>query len=172
MGCSSGTTCSRMADVDESKCMGMASVYDTKQPTACVGGCKPESARLGPEMCVFYIFLVIYSLTRSLHLASIAEEETGVLSEDCDNHRDHPCLPSRNPTQPEPSHNHSQPRKDSEDYSLDTIHRLMQHPALLDPMRRPRYPIVLCHGMNTVTVNSSRKYCTSNSFIIHRTIWL
>ena len=30
--------------------------------------------------------------------------------------------------------------------SLDEIHRLMQNPVLYDPLRAPRYPIVLCHG--------------------------
>ncbi|KAG6887327.1 hypothetical protein C0995_016146 [Termitomyces sp. Mi166 len=29
----------------------------------------------------------------------------------------------------------------------DTIHQLMQNPALYDPLRVPRYPIVLCHGL-------------------------
>ncbi|KAG8214675.1 alpha beta-hydrolase [Butyriboletus roseoflavus] len=29
----------------------------------------------------------------------------------------------------------------------DTIHRLMNNPALFDPARAPRYPIVLCHGL-------------------------
>ncbi|KZV64141.1 alpha/beta-hydrolase [Peniophora sp. CONT] len=28
-----------------------------------------------------------------------------------------------------------------------TIHKLMQNPALRDPLRAPRYPIVLCHGL-------------------------
>lgn len=30
---------------------------------------------------------------------------------------------------------------------VDTIHRLMTNPALFEPLRTPRYPIVLCHGM-------------------------
>ncbi|KAI5989111.1 alpha beta-hydrolase [Pisolithus albus] len=29
----------------------------------------------------------------------------------------------------------------------NTIHRLMSNPALFDPIRTPRYPIVLCHGL-------------------------
>lgn len=29
----------------------------------------------------------------------------------------------------------------------DTIHRLMHNPVLYDPLRKPRYPIALCHGM-------------------------
>lgn len=34
---------------------------------------------------------------------------------------------------------------------LDIIHQLIQNPALYDPLRTPRYPIVLCHGNNTCT---------------------
>jgi len=30
--------------------------------------------------------------------------------------------------------------------SPDVIHQLLVHPALFDPIRTPRYPIVLCHG--------------------------
>ncbi|KAI0671133.1 Alpha/Beta hydrolase protein [Trametes maxima] len=29
----------------------------------------------------------------------------------------------------------------------DQIHQLLSHPALYDPIRKPRYPIVLCHGL-------------------------
>ena len=28
----------------------------------------------------------------------------------------------------------------------DQIHLLIRNPALYDPLRKPRYPIVLCHG--------------------------
>lgn len=31
----------------------------------------------------------------------------------------------------------------------DVIHQLMNNPVLHDPLRRPRYPIALCHGMFT-----------------------
>jgi triacylglycerol lipase len=31
--------------------------------------------------------------------------------------------------------------------AADIIHNLLQNPALYDPVRTPRYPIVLCHGM-------------------------
>ena len=30
--------------------------------------------------------------------------------------------------------------------NVDAIHRLMQNPVLYDPLRAPRYPIILCHG--------------------------
>lgn len=38
------------------------------------------------------------------------------------------------------------PRKDKEGGDADIIHQLLQNPALYEPMRKPRYPIVLCHG--------------------------
>jgi triacylglycerol lipase len=34
----------------------------------------------------------------------------------------------------------------------DEIHRLMQNPVLYDPLRAPRYPIVLCHGAPPCTM--------------------
>jgi hypothetical protein len=112
----------------------------------------------------------IYSLTCSIFLVSPAEGGTGLVSEDCDNHRDHTSLPSRDPMQPEPSNNYPHPSKNAEDQTIDTIHRLMQHPALYEPMRRPRYPIVLCHGMKTRC--QFQVYHAPDSFIMHRTIWI
>ena len=52
-----------------------------------------------------------------------------------DGNRDprHRKLPSRDPFR--------QPSKDD-----DTIHKLFMNPVLFDPIRTPRYPIVLCHG--------------------------
>jgi hypothetical protein len=49
------------------------------------------------------------------------------------------------PTSPEPR-GPSERRRDSRE-TLDEIHRLMQNPILYDPLRAPRYPIVLCHGV-------------------------
>ncbi len=37
-------------------------------------------------------------------------------------------------------------RKTSSSWTPDQIHLLMNNPALYDPLRKPRYPIVLCHG--------------------------
>lgn len=34
-----------------------------------------------------------------------------------------------------------------ETMELDTMHQLLQNPALYDPLRVPRNPIVLCHGV-------------------------
>ncbi|KAG2131795.1 alpha beta-hydrolase [Suillus clintonianus] len=39
------------------------------------------------------------------------------------------------------------PKEPSEGDSTDTIHRLLRNPALYDPIRAPRFPIVLCHGL-------------------------
>jgi triacylglycerol lipase len=38
---------------------------------------------------------------------------------------------------------------------LDIIHRLMQHPALYDPVRAPRNPVVLCHGTSSCIPSDS-----------------
>ncbi|KAJ4482510.1 alpha beta-hydrolase [Lentinula aciculospora] len=40
---------------------------------------------------------------------------------------------------------HGPPTEESK--KLDTIHKLLQNPALYDPLRVPRNPIVLCHGL-------------------------
>ncbi|KAI0754565.1 Alpha/Beta hydrolase protein [Daedaleopsis nitida] len=40
---------------------------------------------------------------------------------------------------------HQTPSPDS--CTSDQIHLLINNPALYDPLRRPRYPIVLCHGL-------------------------
>jgi triacylglycerol lipase len=46
-----------------------------------------------------------------------------------------PQLPDQHPTIPK-----------SETKNPDTIHLLLQNPVLCDPIRTPRFPIVLCHG--------------------------
>ena len=42
---------------------------------------------------------------------------------------------------PEPANSGKEDREDR-----DEIHRLIQNPVLYNPLRAPRYPIVLCHG--------------------------
>lgn len=37
-------------------------------------------------------------------------------------------------------------RDTSSSSRCDQIHQLINNPALYDPLRKPRYPIVLCHG--------------------------
>ena len=37
-------------------------------------------------------------------------------------------------------------RAREERHDVDEIHRLIQNPVLYNPLRAPRYPIVLCHG--------------------------
>ncbi|KZP26319.1 alpha/beta-hydrolase [Athelia psychrophila] len=55
-------------------------------------------------------------------------------------------MPSNGPPHPrkEPDR---EPHTEISQESLDTIHRLIQSPVLYDPLRAPRYPIVLCHGL-------------------------
>ncbi|KAF8208344.1 Alpha/Beta hydrolase protein [Mycena galopus ATCC 62051] len=47
------------------------------------------------------------------------------------------------PTPPEPR----RPEMEKNVLELDTIHQLLLHPALFNPLRTPRYPIVLTHGL-------------------------
>jgi hypothetical protein len=49
--------------------------------------------------------------------------------------------PNSGSSPPEPVHRARDGRED-----VDAIHRLMQNPVLYDPLRAPRYPIILCHG--------------------------
>ena len=50
-----------------------------------------------------------------------------------------------NPREPqEPPDPVDRAREERED--VDKIHRLIQNPVLYNPLRAPRYPIVLCHG--------------------------
>ncbi|RDB19050.1 Lipase 2 [Hypsizygus marmoreus] len=48
--------------------------------------------------------------------------------------------------------------KEREARELDTIHQLMQHPALYEPLRTPRYPIVLCHGLYGFNSRGPQKF--------------
>jgi hypothetical protein len=54
--------------------------------------------------------------------------------------RPQPRKPHKSPP-PEP-----RPEIEPDTSELDTIHQLLLHPALFDPLRTPRYPIVLSHG--------------------------
>ena len=44
---------------------------------------------------------------------------------------------------------------------LDIIHQLLRNPTLYDPIRKPRYPIVLCHG--TIPLHISIPFCQPSS---------
>ncbi|TRM62145.1 Alpha/Beta hydrolase protein [Schizophyllum amplum] len=51
------------------------------------------------------------------------------------------------PHGPSPSQPPRPPESDRKRRRTDVIHKLMANPALFDPLRRPRYPLVLCHGL-------------------------
>lgn len=53
---------------------------------------------------------------------------------------------------------HDVPRKER---PPDAIHSLLNSPVLYDPVRRPRYPIALCHGMR----HASSDFVHANLFI-------
>ncbi|KAL0960595.1 hypothetical protein HGRIS_005628 [Hohenbuehelia grisea] len=48
---------------------------------------------------------------------------------------------------PRPSHPEPQPERNGEISPPDLIHDLIANPALYNPLRAPRFPIVLCHGL-------------------------
>lgn len=52
--------------------------------------------------------------------------------------------PNSGPSPPEPSEPVRRAKKERKD--VDEIHRLVQNPVLYNPLRAPRYPIILCHG--------------------------
>ncbi|KAG6820623.1 hypothetical protein H0H93_014226 [Arthromyces matolae] len=56
-----------------------------------------------------------------------------------------PALPPSEPATQAPS-------------TFDTIHLLLQNPALYDPLCTPRYPIVLCHGLYGFDTRGSLKF--------------
>ncbi|KAI0247586.1 Alpha/Beta hydrolase protein [Lactifluus subvellereus] len=58
----------------------------------------------------------------------------------------HSSAPDHRPCLQEPPEPADRDR-DNRREILDEIHRLMQNPVLYDPLRAPRYPIVLCHGL-------------------------
>ncbi|KAF7422796.1 hypothetical protein PC9H_010955 [Pleurotus ostreatus] len=60
-------------------------------------------------------------------------------------HHEPPHEPPRNPHNA-PRHHRRTPRP-KDDTPPDIIHQLLANPALSDPIRTPRYPVVLCHGL-------------------------
>jgi triacylglycerol lipase len=64
----------------------------------------------------------------------------------------HSSSPRRNET---PSQRDSSPLQSNSKHneSDDIIHNLMRNPALRDPIRTPRFPIVLCHGACTLNIS-------------------
>jgi triacylglycerol lipase len=54
--------------------------------------------------------------------------------------------PNPNPGPSPPGPPDPMDRAGEERQNVDEIHRLIQNPVLYNPLRAPRYPIVLCHG--------------------------
>ncbi|KAF8968934.1 hypothetical protein BDZ97DRAFT_1902720 [Flammula alnicola] len=57
-----------------------------------------------------------------------------------------PPSPPQKHFRDEPNQPFDPPNKESREQPPDVIHQLLANPALFDPIRTPRYPIVLCHG--------------------------
>ncbi|KAI1788833.1 alpha/beta-hydrolase [Ganoderma leucocontextum] len=61
-------------------------------------------------------------------------------------------------TEAKDSSRHSPPPADSyKSWTPDQIHLLINNPALYEPLRKPRYPIVLCHGLYGFDVRGPSK---------------
>lgn len=104
------------------------------------------------------------------YLAFTIDKNEIMSTEQSDNHHGFP--PQSRPARHSNLSNHSpQPRKDSEPESLDVIHSLMLHPALYDPIRRPRYPIVLCHGWDPLS-NFGGEHSMIDVLTFRRPLWL
>ncbi|THG98575.1 hypothetical protein EW145_g7402 [Phellinidium pouzarii] len=57
---------------------------------------------------------------------------------------------------PSPSPRLPPPDTNLNEQSLSPIHALMLNPTLFDPIRKPRFPIVLCHGAHFLVLDYSR----------------
>lgn len=60
-------------------------------------------------------------------------------------------LPDIPPPPPPPPPRPSSPSSSPPPPPPDTLHQLLHSPLLFDPVRKPRYPIVLCHGQSSVS---------------------
>ncbi|KAJ7326353.1 Alpha/Beta hydrolase protein [Mycena albidolilacea] len=81
------------------------------------------------------------SFTISMSNLSLRETESG--SDDSGHIPDGLRPTPRKPPKPTPR----RPEVHQDSAELDTIHQLLLNPALFDPLRTPRYPIVLTHGL-------------------------
>ncbi|KAJ7846377.1 Alpha/Beta hydrolase protein [Mycena olivaceomarginata] len=81
------------------------------------------------------------SFTISMSNLSLRETESG--SDDSGHIPDGLRPTPRKPPKPTPR----RPEVHQDSAESDTIHQLLLHPALFDPLRTPRYPIVLTHGL-------------------------
>ncbi|KJA17981.1 hypothetical protein HYPSUDRAFT_79384 [Hypholoma sublateritium FD-334 SS-4] len=58
-----------------------------------------------------------------------------------------PTMPPTSAPEERPPHKVPPKVPEESDLPQDIIHQLLANPALVDPIRTPRYPIVLCHGL-------------------------
>lgn len=72
-----------------------------------------------------------------------------------------PRTPSDQPRKPPPPTFPQQP------HQPDIIHQLISNPTLFDPVRTPRYPIVLCHGSSFYSRRDSSQSFDTTFFITH-----
>ena len=89
----------------------------------------------------FDSFLVIYLIPFTS--ASSVESDNAEPSKQLDGRSSSPQTQSHSPR---PSNIPPKPQDEKVKEDVDIIHQLLRNPTLYDPMRKPRYPIVLCHG--------------------------
>ncbi|KAJ7507303.1 Alpha/Beta hydrolase protein [Mycena galericulata] len=83
----------------------------------------------------------VHESSDSLPLWSPAASDSGHVPNTPSKRPEAPKPPRRPPPEPPTPDSEQDPSK------LDVIHQLLVHPALFDPLRTPRYPIVLSHGL-------------------------
>ena len=68
------------------------------------------------------------------------------------------------PPAPPPTH----PQRTGREKPMDLIHRLLHNPTLYNPIRAPRNPVVLCHGISLLFL-----YCKATLIShMYRTLWV
>ncbi|KAJ7248595.1 Alpha/Beta hydrolase protein [Mycena haematopus] len=88
-----------------------------------------------------------WSSSPTLSMSNLSLHET---ESDNSGHISESLPPNRPKPRQSPKHTPPGPRRpgvEQDTADLDTIHQLLLHPALFDPLRTPRYPIVLSHGL-------------------------
>jgi len=82
---------------------------------------------------------------------------------------------SNKSTRREPPKKPFEPPQPQRPHLPDTIHQLLVNPALYDPLRAPRFPIVLCHGEFgfgvlswSIRANLRLQACTDLTRVVHR----
>lgn len=149
--------------------------------------------RVNKEICCLYLIneaRYFEGVTFTRHGTSLSRGTHSVSSDDVSQSGDHDRhgidgytsstsgrgqQPRTPPHTPSPYHQHgsSNTRRNE---PLSPIQELLLHPLLFDPVRRPRYPLVLCHGTCATLLGCPahlsnvyvRKDSMASTFEVHR----